>query len=92
MNYYSIWSFVKTRTENLDSICNKVGPSNSIVYSLFKFSTRFWFSEPKQSWLYMCPNSAKLSEDFGYWICFHLQDLPEEGGDGKHWHIRSELF
>ncbi|XP_057315186.1 uncharacterized protein LOC130656366 isoform X2 [Hydractinia symbiolongicarpus] len=41
---------------------------------------RFWFNGPTMSWLYLCPTSMLLSEQYGYWIIFVLQDLNDGNG------------
>jgi len=46
---------------------------------------RFWFCEPTSSWLYMCPTTSIFTYEFGYWICFYLQDL--EDGNSSLLHI-----
>ncbi|XP_065662101.1 uncharacterized protein LOC100208202 isoform X3 [Hydra vulgaris] len=40
---------------------------------------RKWFSNLSESWLYIHPSNILLTKLYGYWMCFHVQDLENNG-------------
>ncbi|XP_047133452.1 uncharacterized protein LOC100208202 isoform X1 [Hydra vulgaris] len=40
---------------------------------------RKWFSNLSESWLYIHPSNILLTKLYGYWMCFHVQNVENNG-------------